>query len=417
MSFEFCVVDVETTGLFAGGHDRIVEIGLVRADSSGHALDTWHSVVNPERDVGDTALHGISARLANRAPTFRELVGDILSFLAGRRFVAHNARFDSSFIAMEMARAGIEARSFETLCTMSSSARIGLGRSLQDCCRNASIENHAPHTAIGDAMATAELLEYLLAYSVKASGGGVSMTLPAPLEVAGAFKPECRAVTRDEAVSMSRPRPYLSRIAGKLPAVSSDSRVGSDAATAYAEMLDRVLEDRAVSEREARALADLAASWELGPSQVHQVHETYFKGLARLAMADGEISDSELAELEILADLMGLPRMGRQGLESFAVGEEAVAIPGTGAEFDGMSVCFTGASACSVQGAPLTRELATEVATACGLAVVKSVTKSLDLLVVSDAETQSGKAKKARKYGVRIIAERSFWPRVGVVVD
>ena len=49
--------------------------------------------------------------------------------------------------------------------------------------------------------------------------------------------------------------------------------------------------------------------------------------------------------------------------------------------------------------------------------VAKSVTKTLDILVVSDADTQSGKAKKARSYGVRIVAERSFWPRVGVTID
>ena len=43
--------------------------------------------------------------------------------------------------------------------------------------------------------------------------------------------------------------------------------------------------------------------------------------------------------------------------------------------------------------------------------------RELPILVVADPETQSGKAKKARQYGKRIVAERSFWPRVGVAID
>lgn len=72
---------------------------------------------------------------------------------------------------------------------------------------------------------------------------------------------------------------------------------------------------------------------------------------------------------------------------------------------------------CMVNGERSTRSFATEVATAAGLTVVKGVNKSLDILVVADADTQSEKAKKARGNGTRIIAERSFWPRVGVSID
>ena len=70
-----------------------------------------------------------------------------------------------------------------------------------------------------------------------------------------------------------------------------------------------------------------------------------------------------------------------------------------------------------IRGERLTKSLASEIATAAGLTVVTNVTKKLNILVVADAETQSGKAKKARKAGTRIVAERSFWPRVGVSID
>jgi len=46
-----------------------------------------------------------------------------------------------------------------------------------------------------------------------------------------------------------------------------------------------------------------------------------------------------------------------------------------------------------------------------------NVTKKLDLLVVSDPNTQSGEARKARNYGTRILAEAVFWRMVGVAID
>ncbi len=83
----------------------------------------------------------------------------------------------------------------------------------------------------------------------------------------------------------------------------------------------------------------------------------------------------------------------------------------------GKSVCFTGDSCCSVDGQTLTREDASLLAAAQGLTVLKGVTKKLDILVVADPDSQSGKARKARDYGTRIMAERAFWEHLGVTVD
>jgi DNA polymerase-3 subunit epsilon len=53
---------------------------------------------------------------------------------------------------------------------------------------------------------------------------------------------------------------------------------------------------------------------------------------------------------------------------------------------------------------------------AAGLEVADSVTKKLDILVVADPHTQSGKARKARQYGTRIVHEPVFWQMLGVTV-
>jgi DNA polymerase-3 subunit epsilon len=52
-----------------------------------------------------------------------------------------------------------------------------------------------------------------------------------------------------------------------------------------------------------------------------------------------------------------------------------------------------------------------------GLTVARSVTKALNVLVVADPDTMSGKAEKARRYGTRIIAEPVFWRLLGIAVD
>ena len=72
-------------------------------------------------------------------------------------------------------------------------------------------------------------------------------------------------------------------------------------------------------------------------------------------------------------------------------------------------MCFTGDLLGRLRGERVTRELAEKLAAEAGLEIRATVTKRLDLLVVADPDTQSIKARKAREYGVRIMAERVFW--------
>jgi DNA polymerase-3 subunit epsilon len=82
----------------------------------------------------------------------------------------------------------------------------------------------------------------------------------------------------------------------------------------------------------------------------------------------------------------------------------------------GLTVCFTGELQCSFQGEPITREQAHCFAQQAGLAIATNVSKKLGVLVVADPNSQSGKARKARDYGTRIMAETVFWKCIGVDV-
>ena len=55
------VIDTETTGLYPYRHDRIVEIAAVVMGPDGGILREFASLINPERDIGPTSIHGLAA--------------------------------------------------------------------------------------------------------------------------------------------------------------------------------------------------------------------------------------------------------------------------------------------------------------------------------------------------------------------
>lgn len=160
----YAIIDVETTGGKAS-RDRITEVAIVRHDGE-KVIDEWSSLVNPERYIpaGITELTGITQEMVADAPKFYEVAKEIVKRTEGAIFVAHNARFDYSFIREEFRRLGY-TYTRKNLCTVRLSRQAfpdlpgyGLGR----LCSYFGIANEARHRALGDAAATAILLEKIL---------------------------------------------------------------------------------------------------------------------------------------------------------------------------------------------------------------------------------------------------------------
>lgn len=97
-------LDTETTGFDPDQGDKIVEIGCVELMNHVPTGKTWHHYINPEReiDAGAIAVHGITNEKVKDCPTFGELVGDFLDFVADSTLVIHNAEFDIKFLNAEM---------------------------------------------------------------------------------------------------------------------------------------------------------------------------------------------------------------------------------------------------------------------------------------------------------------------------
>ena len=67
------VFDFETTGLSAK-FDRVIEIGAVELEN-GSVVRSWTTLIDPDRDIGLTRLHGITAGMVNGAPMFADVAG------------------------------------------------------------------------------------------------------------------------------------------------------------------------------------------------------------------------------------------------------------------------------------------------------------------------------------------------------
>ena len=154
------VVDLETTGS-QPAWDRITEIGVIEVDGF-EVSSEWSTLVNPGGAIPAPiqALTGITSEMVARAPSFAELAHGLYERLAGRVFVAHNARFDYGFLRREFERAGLKFHA-RTLCTVRLSRRLYAGHAshtLDALIARHGIECRVRHRALPDADAVWQFL-------------------------------------------------------------------------------------------------------------------------------------------------------------------------------------------------------------------------------------------------------------------
>ena len=100
------VIDFETTGL-TPGVDRVVEVAVARLEPGCEPQLVLDTLVNPQRRVAATEIHGITDEDVSDAPSFAEVAGDLVEALAGCVVTAYNVYFDISFLSHELKSAGL----------------------------------------------------------------------------------------------------------------------------------------------------------------------------------------------------------------------------------------------------------------------------------------------------------------------
>ena len=162
----YAVVDVETTGgPYLRGH-RVTDIAIYEV-RGGVVEEEYRSLVNPGRTIPPhiEVLTGISNGMVSSAPFFDHIAADVLERLNGRIFVAHNMRFDWSFVSRQLAEAIGEIPDVERICTVQMTRRLVprlRRRNLDAVTRHFGIDVEDRHRAHGDALATARVLIRLL---------------------------------------------------------------------------------------------------------------------------------------------------------------------------------------------------------------------------------------------------------------
>ena len=160
----FTVVDCETTGLHVDAGDRLVAIGAVRVDGGVvRADDTFDALINPGIRIPalSTTFHGITDEMVADADSPAEVVAQFAAYAADSVLVAHHTGFDFGFLrpAAESAGVHLEPLALDTMLLSAvleadPEARHGLDY----VCQRYGVEVFGRHTALGDALATAEVL-------------------------------------------------------------------------------------------------------------------------------------------------------------------------------------------------------------------------------------------------------------------
>lgn len=118
------VLDFETTGLSPDQGDRAIEIGAVKLEN-GVITDRFQALMNPGRRINSFIENytGINNRMLATALPCAKVMADFADFIGDSNLLAHNAAFDSRFLAAEFARLRREVIG-EFTCSLLVSRRI-----------------------------------------------------------------------------------------------------------------------------------------------------------------------------------------------------------------------------------------------------------------------------------------------------
>jgi len=383
---EYVAFDIETTGLYKS--DKIIEIALV-VFKENKVLEEWSTLVNPMRDVGKTNIHGISPSMISAAPLFDEIVNDLFRMIDKRILVAHNLSFDNRMLAQELEHAGFEGDLGKGFCTLVASRRLlpGTGDSLKSTCEALGIESIDAHSALGDARMTKQIFDQLKEDSQKVKEVNVKFERekkPARVIVRNAFTGK-----QDDAIEQ------IKNFTSKVPFPTSEEK-----GVAYLLLLNMAMQDLIISKNEEAELSTWAS--ELGISEIdrNELHKGYLDSFIQAALRDGVITTKEKDMIDLVGKALGLavkipdtPQPIKANVENLGVGKK---------------VCFTG-EAVGLSGESISRNDLEALASKVGLHPVRDVTKKgCDILVAADETSMSGKAKKAKDWGIPVISVEKF---------
>lgn len=383
---EYVAIDTETTGLFK--NDRIIEIACI-VFNENEILEEWSTLVNPMRDVGPTHIHGITPSMVSMAPTFDQIANDLLRLINGRIIVAHNASFDLRMLNQEFTRLNQTINLGKPFCTMLASRELlNAGNdSLAEVCETLRLPIEYAHSALGDARMAQKIFSF-----VRDSEQPVSPSNG----IYDASKLPTATFHRQNQIGISKDaNSRIRNFSKKVPFPTTDQKE-----VAYLLLLNLAMEDLDITPSEKNELIHWAEALGVTEDRVAKLHRGYLDSFIQSALRDGVISDTERRTIEQMAIALELEVEIPES--PLRLREQDVKVK------PGSRICFTGA-ATSQSGTPILRSDLEAMASKFGLFPVPSVTKKgCDVLVAADESSMSGKAQKAREWGILVLSVDKF---------
>ncbi len=113
----FCIVDIETNGSRPSKH-QVIEIGAVKVKNRT-IIDSYESLVKCNTISSHISeITGIKVEDTKDAPELQTVMEEFRSFLGDAIFVAHDVKFDYSFISEMLQRSSLEPLMNRSLCTI-----------------------------------------------------------------------------------------------------------------------------------------------------------------------------------------------------------------------------------------------------------------------------------------------------------
>ena len=163
----YTVFDTETTGLNPSEGDEIIQIGAARiVNNKLLRQESFEQLVDPKRSIpaATIPIHGIQPEMVRGQPTIAQVLPAFHAFAQDTVLVAHNAAFDMRFLQLKQEQAGL---SFDhpVLDTLLLSALVHPNQDshrLEALAERFNVTIVGRHTALGDALVTAEVFLRLI---------------------------------------------------------------------------------------------------------------------------------------------------------------------------------------------------------------------------------------------------------------
>ncbi|MEZ4584801.1 MAG: exonuclease domain-containing protein [Gemmatimonadales bacterium] len=279
------IIDLETTG-FCAGPDKIIEVAVARVEPGQGPRKVLDTLVNPQRPVAATEVHGITDSDVAPAPTFAAIAGNVVDATSDAVLASYNIYFDAKFLRTELGAVGV-ADLPPHLCLMYLRPMLELGKkcTLTDACRAHGVGATSLHRAGSDVLATARLWQF---YSTVLRQRGVRT-----FRDLAALKNYKFVQSFTEPLFSAATTSRLTRSQRLHPRGAAASKPEDDGTGEYWDAVVAALSDLELTPAELGSLERKRSTLGLGAERVRWVHAQVFSGLLAEVCIDRAIDDRE----------------------------------------------------------------------------------------------------------------------------